>query len=236
MQKTQRILTALLFSCAAAAASAATDAKDDQHLQRRIDAGARLLASGKAAEAIAEDFDPMIAEFEAQYGASKERVYEARSSAESLVYLMEASTRGTPARVLHTPYAYAYYLKAYALIELRHPAEARGFLDKAIELEPYNAQFLTELGNRYQKEKNWDKALATFAQAEQAARTYSLESEKKIDLARTWRGRGFVLVELGRLAEAEALYLKCLELDSGDKAAAGELKYVRGLLAKQAAH
>jgi len=48
-------------------------------------------------------------------------------------------------------------------------------------------------------------------------------------LARAWRGMGYVLIETNRIAEAEILYRKCLELDQNDASAKHELQYIAGL-------
>jgi len=49
------------------------------------------------------------------------------------------------------------------------------------------------------------------------------------ELGRAWRGMGYVLIETNRIAEAEILYRKCLELDQNDAIAKHELQYIAGL-------
>ncbi|WP_165794990.1 tetratricopeptide repeat protein [Solimicrobium silvestre] len=176
----------------------------------------------------------MIATYEAKYGNSKIKIYSARSSTESLAYMLEAANNKVSAKVVSSVWSMAFFLKSYALIEIHRPADSYPFLDKALEMSPKNSHFLSELGNRYQNQKNWTKALETYQLAEEAAKGFSPENSKKIDLGQAWRGLAFVYVEQNRLDEAEAIYLKCLELSSADSAAARELKYVRGLKAKHA--
>jgi Flp pilus assembly protein TadD len=53
-----------------------------------------------------------------------------------------------------------------------------------------------------------------------------------VELGRARRGLGYVLVELGKLDEAEKKYQQCLVDDPKDRKAAAELEYVRGLKAK----
>jgi Flp pilus assembly protein TadD len=56
------------------------------------------------------------------------------------------------------------------------------------------------------------------------------------ELARARRGLGYVLVEMGKLNEAEKKYQQCLAADPKDTKAAQELEYVRGLRAKTKSH
>jgi len=43
---------------------------------------------------------------------------------------------------------------------------------------------------------------------------------------------GFSLIEMRRLDQAEALYRKCLELDSNDRTAVRELQHIRQMRAE----
>ncbi|PRC92429.1 Tetratricopeptide repeat [Solimicrobium silvestre] len=217
-----------------ASAVAQSDSAEDNLQLQLVNEGAKLVASGKSAEAISNYFDKVIATYEAKYGNSKIKIYSARSSTESLAYMLEAANNKVSAKVVSSVWSMAFFLKSYALIEIHRPADSYPFLDKALEMSPKNSHFLSELGNRYQNQKNWTKALETYQLAEEAAKGFSPENSKKIDLGQAWRGLAFVYVEQNRLDEAEAIYLKCLELSSADSAAARELKYVRGLKAKHA--
>ena len=98
-------------------------------------------------------------------------------------------------------------------------------------LSPSNSQFLSELGNIYELEKNWTMALQTFQRSEEAAE-FSPPESKNAELSRAWRGLGYVYVELNQIDEAEKMYLRCLELDKNDQRALGELRYVQNLRAK----
>jgi Flp pilus assembly protein TadD len=53
------------------------------------------------------------------------------------------------------------------------------------------------------------------------------QARKNGELGRALRGKGFVLVELGKLDEAEAMYRRCLAIDPADTKAANELRYVQ---------
>jgi tetratricopeptide (TPR) repeat protein len=92
--------------------------------------------------------------------------------------------------------------------------------------------YLSELGSIYKLEKNWPEAKKTFEAAEEHA-ALSPDDLKASELGLARRGLGYVLVELGQLAEAEKKYQQCLKDDPNDKKAAAELEYVRGLKAKR---
>ncbi len=65
------------------------------------------------------------------------------------------------------------------------------------------------------------------------ASEFSSFARKNFDLARSWRGMGYALVEMGKLEDAENQYYKCLDLDENDKKAIAELKYISGLRTKK---
>ena len=122
-------------------------------------------------------------------------------------------------------------MKGYALQDLSRLGEAKSAVQRAIELSPWNSQYLAELGEIYQLEKNWPKAKQAFEAAEEHAQL-SPDDARAGELARARRGLGYVFVELGRLADAEKKYQQCLATDPKDTKAAKELEYVRGLRAK----
>ncbi|MDR1462081.1 MAG: tetratricopeptide repeat protein [Azoarcus sp.] len=202
---------------------------DEAAMQQTFDEGTLLVHSGKFTEAI-QQFDKVIASYEEKFRDKKTRFFCARSSTESLAYLLEvASAKAGGAKVLSMNWAYAYYLKSYALLELGRLSDVKANLERALALSPHNSQFLSELGNFYQRERNWPKALQTFQRAEAAAE-FSPPDVKNSDLSRAWRGIGFVYVEQKRLDEAEKIYQRCLELDKNDTKAASELRYVQDLM------
>jgi tetratricopeptide (TPR) repeat protein len=214
---------------------AASADKDAEQVQLEQDA-ALAIESGMAEQAIDNALDKVITTFEQQYAHIGKQVYCARTPTESIYYMGDALNRKTGAVALAPVWCEAYKLKAHALFEPHRDPEARIALNKALAMSPENADFLEELGADYEREKNWPKALETFEHAERSANTFSPPRAKDEEVARAWRGLAFVYVELGRLDDAEAIYLKCLALDKSDKRATNELQYVRDLRAKQAQH
>ncbi len=197
--------------------------------------GVRLLRSGKPNEAI-PIFSQLAADYEIRFNDGNTRYFSARNQVETLLYLATAANEKTGNASVVTPnWAYSYYLTAYALAELGRIPEAKASLDRALKLSPRNSQFLSELGNLYQREKNWQSALQAFQRAESAARETSPEHARNLELSRAWRGIGYVYVEQGRLDDAERIYRQCLELNRNDTAASKELLYVQALRDKQRA-
>jgi tetratricopeptide (TPR) repeat protein len=199
--------------------------------ERQLAAGAQLLRSGQPDRAITDYFDKIIAGYELRYKDEKLRPYTGRSRVEQLLYLVQAANAKEEPRqgVIIVPqfWSDAWYLKAYALIELKRPAEARSALEAALALAPRNAQYLGELGNLYLGQRNWTQAQKIFEQAESAAKEFSPPEAKNKELSRAWRGIGYVYVEQGLWDDAEKIYLQCLELDRNDRRAQNELNYVR---------
>lgn len=234
--------TALAFSLSAAspafsqpaapgAPPQAAATPEDVALEQQLLAGAQLLQLRQPGRAITEHFDKIIAAYELRYKDEKSRLYTGRTWVEKLLYLLQAANaKEEPKRgaiIVSQAWSDAWYLKAYALVELRRPAEARSALEAALALAPRNSQYLGELGTVYLGQRDWPQALKMFEQAESAAREFSPPEVKNKELSRAWRGIAYVYVEQGRWDDAEKTYLQCLELDSNDRRAQAELNYVR---------
>jgi tetratricopeptide (TPR) repeat protein len=238
-----RVAFGILFLFAGAihsqrAASPPDPDKDPQMLNLLREA--RTLIDGKRPQPAIEKCEKVIASFKAHYGSRKEKIYCARTSTENLGYLLKAAAAMSQgafeadkhnAITLSSTWSGAYFMKAYALQDLGRIAEAESAVTLAIALSPWNSQYLSELGEIYQLEKNWPKAKETFEAAEEHAQL-SPDDAKADELGRARRGLAYVFVELGKLAEAQKKYEQCLAADPKDTRAAQELEYVRGLRAK----
>jgi len=210
--------------------SGADPDKDPQMVSLLRDAR-RLIDSKKPAPAI-EKCDQVIASFGARYGSSEQKIYCARTSAETLGGLLKAAVDKTNAIALSPTWADAYYVKAYALQDLGRLPDAKTNVQLAMALSPFNSQYQSELGEIYQLEKNWGKAQQQFEEAEGNA-NLSPEDARASELGRARRGLAYVFVELGKLDEAEKKYQQCLAADPSDMRAKRELEYVRELKAKR---
>jgi tetratricopeptide (TPR) repeat protein len=193
--------------------------------------GGTLLKARKPQEAIAH-FDQVISFYEAKYAGSVEQIFCARGISETLFYLTKHANQNPKknARVVRL-WCDAQFLKGYTLVELGRISDARAALEAAVALSPANSQYLVELGNVYLREKNWPKALETFQTAEEAAQLADAPLRQTY-VALAHRGIGYVLIEQGRLDEAEAKYKQSLELDPTSKLARDQLEYIRQLRAK----
>lgn len=203
----------------APAPSAAVD--QDQAL---VDRAAALIQAGKPAEAISI-LDPLIADQEKRWGGDKRARYCARGPVETLLYLGGAAAEKKGAVVQAESACYSLFLKAFALIDLNRSDEAKPYLERAVAMAPNNAHFLGELAEWYKNRRDWDMALPLFKRAEAAAE-FSPKEDETFDRTRAMRGQAFILVEQGKLDEAEALYRKCLKLDPKDDRARQELEYI----------
>lgn len=229
----------LLASAVPSQGASPSDPEKDSQMPQLLREAQEFIDKKKPKPAI-EKCDQIIVRFETYYGSRKEKVYCARTSAESLGYLVKAAAdmnKGefdpakTKAITLSSIWSDACFLKAYALVELGRTAEAKSAVILAVELSPWNCKYLCELGSIYQLEKNWPKAMEAFETAEGQA-SLGPDDVKAAELGLARRGIGYVLVELGKLEEAEKKYQQCLEADPNDRKAARELEYVRGLRAK----
>lgn len=244
MRLTSRLFhsfAACLIALTGIAAAPNVEPDKDENIAQLLQEAQTLLTDHKPSEAL-EKCDAVIKKFLDYYLIpDAQRVYCARSQPEVLFYLLKNSAdadRGTAtaadakgAKVLSSTWSDAYFMKAYALIELRRVDDAKTAIGKALELSPVNARYLCELGMVHQLEKNWEESSKQYTAALKNVE-FSPEASKAIDLGRARRGLAYNHIELGKLDEAEKLYLQCLESDPADARAAKELEYVRSLKAK----
>lgn len=223
---------------AADAAPAAVRHPEDAALEQHLIQGVGLMRAGRPAQAITEHFDKVIAAYELRFKDDTRKFYTGRWQIDKLMYLLEAATsKEEPKRgavVVSPLWSDAWYMKGYALVELRRIGEAKSALESALALAPRNSQYLGELGNLYLGLRDWPQAFATFEKAEAAAREFSPPEVKNAELSRAWRGMGYVYIEQNRLDEAEKIYRQCLDLDKNDQRAQGQLSYIASVRAKRA--
>ena len=187
----------------------------------------RLIDDGRPATAIEVPLQRLIATLERDVPAGR-RVYCARTMQESALYSGQAQS-GESVSILPWFWAEAFHLRAYALIELGRTDEAQAMVEKAVELSPSNAVYLSELGHIQQLAERSASALALFTRAEAAARAASPEKLRNVELTRALRGQGYALVEMGRFEEAELRYRSSLEVDPADGKSLDALHYVQSL-------
>jgi tetratricopeptide (TPR) repeat protein len=222
---------ALIFATAVGFAAPGSDPDKDPQMMKLLQEARHNIDSRNPAAAIVK-CDTVINAFNAHYGSSRQKIFCARSPEESLGLLMKAPVDKNNAMVLSFTWSDAYFMKAYALQDLRRLGEAKTILQQALKLSPFNAQYLAELGEINALEKNWSKAEQLYREAEDNA-PLSPPEARAGDLARARRGLAYVLVELGKLDEAEKKYQQCIAANPNNTKAKAELQYVREQKAKK---
>ena len=129
-------------------------------------------------------------------------------------------------------WTYCLTLKAQAFIA----AERGQYGDALMQLRtlevvaPLSAGTLTETAFALGRLQRKDEALALYRNALVLARKFKSQAAyQPIAL----RGIGFMLVEVGKLDEAEQAYKDSLQLDPGNKIAESELAYIRQVRARK---
>ncbi|MGN6730278.1 MAG: tetratricopeptide repeat protein [Rhodanobacteraceae bacterium] len=205
---------------------------EDAAQQQLLVQAVQMIKSGQSADAIAGPIAQVIAHYEDGPGKEQgKHHYCARDQLESFLYLADAAKDHQNAQVLPQVWADAYFEESSALTDLGRLEESQGALHKALALSPMNSLYLSELAYTYEVQHDNDKALDLFQQAEGAAQ-FSPPDQKNSELTHALRGEGYVLTELHRLDEAEAMYHKALKLDPSDQKSKNELQYIAQLRQK----
>ena len=216
-----------MHSVPSAQGSAIASAQDNEARLALLQEAKRLIERGQPAAALDGPLQRILATFEAR-PATRQRVYCARSSAESRLYVTDPA-HGGDVLVLSWTWAQAYQLRGYALVELGRRDEAMLALQKAESLSPWNAAYLIELGHLHKVQGHFASALDLFTRAESAARIAAPDEVRILELTQALRGQGQSLIEMWRLEEAAARYRASLAIDPKDDKASGELHYVQVL-------
>jgi len=201
----------------------------DKKHNELLSQGKELVAKGDKKSAIINYFNPVIKDYERTYANNPKRIYTARTQEEYDFYSMTAINEGKKAHILSKTWSRAYFLKAYALLELKELNLAEKNIKKALNLSPANSEYLSELGHIQHLKKEWRKALNSYRLAEKSAKLFSPQKLKQKELLRAKRGIGYSYTELKELDKAESTYKEILQIDSRDRIAIRELKYIRGL-------
>ena len=194
-----------------------------------LNKGEELVGKGDKKDAIIHYFNPVIKDYEKIYANTSKRIYTARTQEEYDFYSMTATNEGKIAHILSEIWSRAYYLKAYTLLELKELNLAEKNIRKALYLSPSNSKYLSELGHVQHIKKQWKKALKSYQLAEKSASFFSPKKLKRKEILRAKRGMGYSYTELKEFKKAEAVYKDILKIDSRDRVALRELKYIRGL-------
>lgn len=128
----------------------------------------------------------------------------------------------------------AYFLKGFALIDLKKRNEALPSLQTAVKMDPDNTQYINELAEWYKGSRDWETSLSLFTKASETT-DLSIEfmedkklSEKILDTrrCRSYRGIAFNHAEMKNWKKARKAAKACLKLIPNDPGSLGELKYI----------
>ncbi|WP_224369163.1 hypothetical protein [Hyalangium versicolor] len=143
-------------------------------------------------------------------------------------FTLFSTQTGHPTQIvwLKSAYPRAYYYLGFIQVKLGNNADAIRWLDAGMALEPDQPLFQLEKA----------KALSGMRQHELALALYEQVAQKGPELrvrirAAALRGKGFQLIELGRLNPAEQAFRESLELDPENPIALNELDYIEHLRA-----
>lgn len=153
-------------------------------------------------------------------------VVRSRESAISLMALLGAAKdkRSTRVEVRENTYPMIALMLASNANENRQSQKAVAYLDRGLAIQPGNSWLLSEKGAALNAMRKPADALAAY----EAGLTGALPIGK-MDRALLLRGKGYALIELGRLDDAEAAYRESLTLEPDHGGALHELKYIGDL-------
>ena len=153
-------------------------------------------------------------------------IVRSRESAVSLLALLGAAKdkRSTRVEIRENTYPMIALILASNANESRQSQKAVAYLDRGLAIQPGNSWLLSEKGAALNAMRKPAEALATY----DAGLAGDLPIAKT-DRALLLRGRGYALIELGRLDEAEAAYRESLTLEPDHGGALHELKYIADL-------
>lgn len=223
-ERVQRIATA---TAADVPKRGAVLSHDD--IRKRLNDAQDLMKANKHREALAYNIDPVLASYAQEYASETRSIFCANGQAETLSYLTGAAHDGRQAIALDMMWANAWFLRSYALTELKRVPEARRALHRALALSPGHADYLSELGYQYQGDKDWLRSMELYRRAEASVGLIEDEDMRRRQHARSLRGQGYAFGEMGKLDEGEAKYRESLKLDPDSSIAKNEIEYLHRL-------
>jgi tetratricopeptide (TPR) repeat protein len=141
-------------------------------------------------------------------------------------YVLWQKQQGTERgiRWIANAYPRAYYYMGFICVKTRQYERAVKYLDSGQKLEPMNAKFTFEKAQALVHSGKKEQALALYEEIHELGPHVSLR-----DIAIARRGRGFVLIELGQLDEAEEAFKSSLVCEPDNAVALNELQYIEHL-------
>ncbi|NOI67054.1 tetratricopeptide repeat protein [Vibrio sp. 99-8-1] len=219
------ILSLVIVGCSSTESQKIEDTTPSALLSKAIFS----IQNNKSRIAMEKYLNPLIKHCNSEVKSETEKVYSARSKKEEDFYKSKTDTNGRTIRVIDGTCADAHFFAGYVNVELNNVDAAEYYLINGLNISPQNSRILSELGNIYQNKKLWDKTLTTYKKAQVSAKLYSPTNRANMEYSRALRGIGFVLIEQGKLDDASTKYHEALEINSKDKIALAELRYIEKL-------
>lgn len=121
-------------------------------------------------------------------------------------------------------YPRAFYYLGFLNVKLQRFDKALDFLKLGQALDPINPNFKCEMGQALVGLRRLDEALACYDSVPAVNEDVTAHA-----FAMATRGRGFVLIEMEKLDEAERAFQASLELEPNNPVALNELEYIAQL-------
>jgi tetratricopeptide (TPR) repeat protein len=225
MNKLAHLTTFLALSMAAAGPASAKAPSETQD----VNEAARIL--GKDPAKALRLVEPVIARSGAMTPEKDTEYRCSNNPVESLATLVGSTMTKRNAVVFTFDVCDALFMKGFSLIDLNRGSEAEPFLRRATELAPANAHYLNEYAEWWKSARQWQKSYDMFSKAADLAPEQPADVRDKRH-ARSLRGMGFNLIEMGKLDDAEMLMNQSLKLEPESQAAKNELQYITEQRAK----
>lgn len=200
----------------------------------KIDGAFKLLRDGKLKDAMTP-LDEVIEHYESRYRREDIAVYSAHDQTDALLYAMITNLSGKPKEtvVFGPAWAKAYWMRGYIYGEMNQLDQEIAQLDKALALAPMDPQYNNELAYAYGQKRDFARAMELYDTAQSHAELVSDPQMANHYKCVALRGKGYALVELNKLDEAESAYKACLALTPDEPKSVGELEYIKGLRARK---
>lgn len=208
-----------------------------EQMAKMLEEGEGVLKGGNPELAISKYFEPVNQDFmheTAKVGANDE-VYASHGATETTAYTAKIAKKNEGAQtqtklvVVDGVWTDALILKARAQIQLQKISQAKSTLDMATIISPAYPGVWLELASVYDAEKNWDKALENYKNAENFAGALEDKEKQKQVMCASLNGQGNALTELKKLDDAAAVYTRCLKFVKDDATAAQGRQHVAEL-------
>lgn len=218
--RTGMVTLALALVIAAPAPASAREMRSDDVVLK-----AAQVLKADPAKAIAL-VNPVIASSEAMTPKADTNYFCARTPTDTIAGLFGSTLEKKSGVALSNSICVALFVKGFALVDLNRRAEAEPFLRRATELAPEDAHYLNEYAEWWKNEHQWQKSYDLFAAAESLATKQAGDERAEVH-ARSLRGMGFALIEMGRLDDAERRFRESQKFEPDSSAARNELTYIK---------